>query len=147
MISFIQCYYAIESEAESEADWHFYKYLNNCFSHIRTNIYFRYFNMAPNLFGNSATLFLEASQQDISQKKSAAEKAVTQKLSLQKAQNSKPKYQWKIVWRNVIAFVYLHLGALYGLYLCLTAAKLYTTLWRMFNINVLKLDLLLIVIN
>ncbi|XP_012217553.1 acyl-CoA Delta-9 desaturase-like [Linepithema humile] len=84
--------------------------------------------MAPNLFGNSATLFLEASQ-DISQKKSAAEKAVTQKLPLQKAQNSKPKYQWKIVWRNVIAFVYLHLGSLYGLYLCFTAAKLYTTLW------------------
>ncbi|XP_029160965.1 (11Z)-hexadec-11-enoyl-CoA conjugase-like [Nylanderia fulva] len=85
--------------------------------------------MAPNLFGNSATLFLEASQQDVSQKKTASEKTVTQKLSVQKTQNSMPKYQWKIVWRNVIAFLYLHLGALYGFYLVIVAAKAYTFLW------------------
>uniref|UniRef100_A0A8D8V0D8 Acyl-CoA Delta(11) desaturase n=1 Tax=Cacopsylla melanoneura TaxID=428564 RepID=A0A8D8V0D8_9HEMI len=29
-------------------------------------------------------------------------------------------YRWKIVWRNLIAFVYLHASALYGLYLILT---------------------------
>lgn len=85
--------------------------------------------MAPNLFGSSATLFLEASQQDVSQKKDATEKTMTQKVPLQKTQNSKPKYQWKIVWRNVIAFLYLHLGALYGLYILTVAAKFYTFLW------------------
>lgn len=85
--------------------------------------------MAPNLFGNSATLFLEASQQDVSQKKNATENTTTQKLPLQKIQNSKPKYQWKIVWRNVIAFIYLHIGALYGLYILIGAAKGYTFLW------------------
>ncbi|GAB1864920.1 Acyl-CoA Delta(11) desaturase [Camponotus japonicus] len=85
--------------------------------------------MAPNLFGNSATLFLEASQQDVTQKKNATEKTTTQKLPLQKIQNSKPKYQWKIVWRNVIAFLYLHISALYGLYILIVAAKGYTFLW------------------
>ncbi|KAH0950952.1 hypothetical protein HN011_004075 [Eciton burchellii] len=85
--------------------------------------------MAPNLFGNFATLFLEASQQNVPQMKSSSEKATTQKLSLQKTEDSKPKYEWKIVWRNVIAFVYLHVGALYGLYIAVTAAKFYTCLW------------------
>ncbi|XP_011698178.1 PREDICTED: acyl-CoA Delta(11) desaturase-like [Wasmannia auropunctata] len=85
--------------------------------------------MAPNLFGSSATLFLEASQQNVSQKKSAAEKSVTQKLPIQKAQSSKPKNQWKIVWRNMIAFAYLHIGALYGLYILITAAQFYTFVW------------------
>lgn len=88
--------------------------------------------MAPNLFGTSATLFLEASQQDVSQKK-AAEKAAMQTLLSQKAQSTQPKYQRKIVWRNVIAFVYLHLGALYGLYLLFVAAKFYTTIWCTFS--------------
>ncbi|KAL0132488.1 hypothetical protein PUN28_000322 [Cardiocondyla obscurior] len=85
--------------------------------------------MAPNLFGSSATLFLEASQQDVSQNKSSTEKSVAQTLQVQKTQSSKPKYQWKIVWRNMIAFAYLHLGALYGLYLLLVAASVYTTIW------------------
>lgn len=92
--------------------------------------------MAPNLFGTSATLFLEATQQDVSQKKPSSEKNATQKLSsLQKAQSAKPKYEWKIVWRNVIAFVYLHLGALYGLYLLIVAAKFYTALWCTFYLR------------
>lgn len=90
--------------------------------------------MAPNLFGSSATLFLEASQQDVSQKKSAAEKTLTQKLSVQKAESASPKYQWKIVWRNMIAFTYLHLGALYGLYILIVAAKFYTALWCTFHL-------------
>ncbi|EFN64054.1 hypothetical protein EAG_00580, partial [Camponotus floridanus] len=29
----------------------------------------------------------------------------------------KPKYVRRIVWRNVAIFMYLHLGALYGIYL------------------------------
>lgn len=89
--------------------------------------------MAPNLFGTSATLFLEATQQDVSQKKPSSEKS-TQLSSLQKAPSAKPKYEWNIVWRNVIAFVYLHLGALYGLYLLIVAAKFYTAMWGTFHL-------------
>lgn len=91
--------------------------------------------MAPNLFGTSATLFLEATQQDVSQKKPPSEQNGAQKVSSsQKAQSATTKYEWKIVWRNVIAFVYLHLGAIYGLYLLLVAAKGYTFLWCKFHL-------------
>lgn len=38
-----------------------------------------------------------------------------------------------IVWRNVLAFVILHLAALYGLYRALTSAKLLTTLFGKIN--------------
>lgn len=36
------------------------------------------------------------------------------------------KRKIKLVWRNVIAFGYLHLAAVYGLWLLLTSAKLLT---------------------
>lgn len=36
---------------------------------------------------------------------------------------SKEKYVRRIVWRNVILFAYLHLAALYGVYLSITSAK------------------------
>ncbi|KAK4002430.1 hypothetical protein OUZ56_004258 [Daphnia magna] len=35
----------------------------------------------------------------------------------------------QIVWRNVLIFIYLHVAALYGFYLCFTAAKLPTLVW------------------
>lgn len=41
-------------------------------------------------------------------------------------------FKTHIVWRNVIIFAYLHLGALYGLYLILTSAKLATFLFAFF---------------
>ncbi|XP_071440269.1 acyl-CoA Delta-9 desaturase-like [Hetaerina americana] len=37
----------------------------------------------------------------------------------------------KIVWRNVLVFTYLHLGALYGIYLTCTVARFYTFLWSL----------------
>lgn len=87
--------------------------------------------MAPNLFGNSAALYLEASQQaNFSQDKPAS---VVQQPAAPAAQpkpnDDKKKYKWRIVWRNVIAFIYLHVGAVYGLYLMLSGAKLLTILW------------------
>lgn len=88
--------------------------------------------MAPNLFGTSATLFLEASQQNVHQEKASTENASTQKVLVQKPQIQTPKYEWNIVWRNVIAFIYLHGGALYGLYLIFTVARIYTALWAVF---------------
>lgn len=41
--------------------------------------------------------------------------------------NKEPPLQ--IVWRNVLIFVYLHAAALYGFYLCFSAAKLATLSW------------------
>ncbi len=35
----------------------------------------------------------------------------------------------QIVWRNVLIFIYLHAAALYGFYLCFTAAKWATLSW------------------
>lgn len=85
--------------------------------------------MAPNLFGTSATLFHEASQQGLHQEKSSTEKSSTLKLNVQKPQWPASKHKLQIVWRNVIAFLYLHIGALYGLYLMIYFAKFQTFLW------------------
>ncbi|XP_033200622.1 acyl-CoA Delta-9 desaturase isoform X1 [Bombus vancouverensis nearcticus] len=41
----------------------------------------------------------------------------------------KTKYKRQIVWRNVIIFTYLHISAVYGLYLALTSAKWATLLF------------------
>ncbi|CAG9865307.1 unnamed protein product [Phyllotreta striolata] len=38
----------------------------------------------------------------------------------------------ELVWRNIILFVYLHMVALYGLYIILTSAKLLTTFFAIF---------------
>ena len=76
--------------------------------------------MAPNLFGSSATLLLEASQQGLSQEKQNVPKL---EPSLSKVKSDEQKYKWHIVWRNVIAFVYIHAAAVYGLYLVFTSAK------------------------
>ncbi|KAK4009422.1 acyl-CoA Delta-9 desaturase [Daphnia magna] len=38
----------------------------------------------------------------------------------------------QIVWRNVLVFIYLHAAALYGFYLCFTAAKPSTLAWSFF---------------
>lgn len=38
---------------------------------------------------------------------------------------------YKLVWRNIIAFTYVHIAAVYGLWLMLTAAKLYTILFAL----------------
>ncbi|KAJ8721555.1 hypothetical protein PYW07_002330 [Mythimna separata] len=39
-------------------------------------------------------------------------------------------YEWQVVWRNVLAFVYLHAAALYGFYLMFTGkVKLWTVLF------------------
>lgn len=37
--------------------------------------------------------------------------------------------KFALVWRNIIAFTYVHIAALYGAWLMLTAAKFYTVLF------------------
>lgn len=52
-----------------------------------------------------------------------------------KEQQLKDKeYKLQIVWRNVIIFVFLHIGALYGVYLAVTSAKIATTVFGEFII-------------
>ncbi|XP_055937266.1 acyl-CoA Delta12-desaturase-like isoform X1 [Argiope bruennichi] len=43
--------------------------------------------------------------------------------------SEKLEYKTKIVWRNVLLFVYLHLSMLYGLYLIFTSANVKTALF------------------
>ncbi|XP_030034935.1 stearoyl-CoA desaturase 5 isoform X2 [Manduca sexta] len=39
-------------------------------------------------------------------------------------------YEWQVVWRNVFAFIYLHIAAFYGIFLMVTGkAKLWTALF------------------
>ncbi|XP_034944313.1 acyl-CoA Delta(11) desaturase [Chelonus insularis] len=45
---------------------------------------------------------------------------------LAKNQIPKPEFKRKIVWTNVVIFLGLHAGALYGVYLALTSAKILT---------------------
>jgi len=47
-------------------------------------------------------------------------------------QNKKQPHQ-AIVWRNVMLFGYLHLAAVYGVFLMFTSAKIATTIFGMFN--------------
>ncbi|XP_012142118.2 acyl-CoA Delta-9 desaturase isoform X3 [Megachile rotundata] len=89
--------------------------------------------MAPNLFGTSSTLYLEASQQGVHQDKSTTEKTSSQPVQVQKTpEKVQQKYKWKIVWRNVIAFIYLHIGSLYGMYLFFNGTRFYTLIWHVF---------------
>lgn len=44
-------------------------------------------------------------------------------------------YTPKLKWPDLIAQIFIHGGALYGLYLTMTAAKIATTLWGKFFIT------------
>jgi len=80
--------------------------------------------MAPNLPSTTTTEYLP----------SAA--AVGPALPEATKTDFKPKneqYKVHLVWRNIIAFVYLHLGAIYGIYLCFTHARFYTFLWSKYT--------------
>lgn len=61
--------------------------------------------------------------------------ASTPDLALPNApiQQAKP-YARKFVWRNIIAFTYLHIAALYGGYLFLFSAKWQTDIFGMYGI-------------
>lgn len=84
----------------------------------------------------SATLLSEETQENVCKKKSSKEEGSSPLSLFWKSNKSKSKYKWKIVWRNVIAFLYLHISAVYGLYLCFTGAKLITVIYsKSFNFN------------
>jgi hypothetical protein len=90
--------------------------------------------MAPNLTTASA-LFLEATEDSVvyqskTQKPASAarSRSALQKVQVEPDQPAK-QYKLDIRWRNVIAFLYLHVFTLYGLYLIFTAAKYQTLIW------------------
>lgn len=61
--------------------------------------------------------------------------------------NKEPPMQ--IVWRNVLIFIYLHAAALYGFYLCFTAAKWATLGWckKIFSLACYLKHFLVIITN
>lgn len=111
--------------------------------------------MAPNLLGSTAIFLAEATTTGQEDSTTTLRKTATTTLpqlstdsttttSYSKPSTSssntntstpvvqrkyRPDYEWKIVWRNVIAFLYLHISSLYGLYLMFTVARGYTNLW------------------
>jgi hypothetical protein len=98
--------------------------------------------MAPNLTTASA-LFLEATEDSVvyqskSQKPASAARsrsALPKEQVEHKDEPEQPAQQYKldIRWRNVIAFLYLHVFTLYGLYLMFTATKYQTIIWSKYD--------------
>jgi len=81
-------------------------------------------------------LGVDGEDNDFQQQRSTLRKTVTSRNAL----HSKPQEEsaakeppMQIVWRNVLIFIYLHAAALYGGYLCFTAAKPSTLAWCKFN--------------
>lgn len=57
-------------------------------------------------------------------------------LNAPEASDKKEQYKREIVWRNVLIFIYIHIGGLYGLYLLIFEADLRTFLFgKFFVIN------------
>lgn len=86
--------------------------------------------MSPNILGNMP-LMAETSAKntkvDILRQRPVDKK--TNKDIQTSATKTKKLFDSDLVWRNIIAFIYLHIGALYGLYLLFTQAKLATALF------------------
>lgn len=86
--------------------------------------------MAPNLLGNSLYIAESTIEQLPLDKLNKTKEH--QILSSNNHQNENKTtiepYRIILVWRNIIAFIYLHIAAFYGLYLCFTSAKSSTLL-------------------
>jgi hypothetical protein len=89
--------------------------------------------MAPNLTTASALFLAEAEGSVGYQSKSQKPASVVRSRSAPQKENEEDQptkqYKWNIRWRNVIAFIYLHVFSLYGIYLMFTAAKYQTIIW------------------
>ncbi|KAK6626532.1 hypothetical protein RUM44_009005 [Polyplax serrata] len=80
--------------------------------------------MAPNLVSTVPTGVLYDDETKVSDRKTKPIEAVRGKAEIT---DKKPPMQ--IVWRNAILFAYLHVAAIYGLYLAITSAKFYTDIF------------------
>lgn len=63
------------------------------------------------------------------QKTEQAENNTSSTTPAEKSTSAQKPYRLQIRWRNVFLLGYLHLAALYGLYLTVTSAKLLTTIY------------------
>lgn len=85
--------------------------------------------MAPNLLGNSLYIAESTIEQIPSDKTiNTKEQQILSSNNQNGTKTTIEPYRVILVWRNIIAFIYLHLAAIYGLYLCLTSAKASTNL-------------------
>ncbi|XP_012524226.1 (11Z)-hexadec-11-enoyl-CoA conjugase [Monomorium pharaonis] len=57
-----------------------------------------------------------------------SEKSVNDK---ELAELVKDNYEWKIVWKNVIIFLYIHLAAIYGFYVLCFRVKFWSIIWTL----------------
>lgn len=71
-------------------------------------------------------------QQSIARRKVVARPRNAPLASTQEDPTGNKQPPLQIVWRNVLVFIYLHAAAIYGFYLCFTAAKLATLAWGEF---------------
>lgn len=78
-----------------------------------------FFKMAPDTTSTPTGVLFEDDQLDNESTKFAE----TNKAEV------KNTYKFQLVWRNVILFALLHSGALYGVYLIFTSAKIATTVF------------------
>lgn len=73
--------------------------------------------------------FKQPTSRAASHRKAAAAAAVRPAAQVTSEEKSSGDPPLQIVWRNVLIFIYLHAAALYGFYLCFTAAKWATLSW------------------
>lgn len=57
------------------------------------------------------------------------EEPINNEVPTQKLQKQKVFYEWRIVWKNIAIFLYIHLAAIYGLYVICFQAKRWTIIW------------------
>ncbi|KAF5277399.1 hypothetical protein FQA39_LY06212 [Lamprigera yunnana] len=88
--------------------------------------------MASNLMGTSA-LFLADATTDSDNVQLDARITHHPQIEPPKiiTKDDRCQYKWDVVWRNVIAFLYLHIAGLYGFYLVCTVCSWKTFIWAL----------------
>ncbi|XP_014207842.1 acyl-CoA Delta(11) desaturase isoform X2 [Copidosoma floridanum] len=86
--------------------------------------------MAPNVTSSSPTGVLFEND-SLAEEEAQNDKTETIVPAASSAQ-TEYKYKRQLVWRNIILFASLHIGALYGVWLIFTSAKISTTLFAIF---------------
>lgn len=100
--------------------------------------------MAPHLMGNTILLAEQSIDQEPSKttetssdnsdsnSKTSTVQQNTVETSTNPSTNEKKPYKVELVWRNIIIFIYLHIAAIYGLYLSFTSVKVVTLIFGEF---------------
>ncbi|XP_076221823.1 acyl-CoA Delta12-desaturase-like [Nomia melanderi] len=68
---------------------------------------------------------LQHSEKNVHEKKCVTVNPNEQQLTVREV----PEYKWDIVWIHVIFLSYVHIAAIYGIYLSFTSTMFYTILW------------------